>query len=661
MNTETARKRLASQGALVRVDEFVAALSHSDWRVRRDAIDLSSKLQGRTDVADALLIALRNREDIALRNSAVFSLARLGGAARAQLCESLPSLDIDTKKLACEVLAQTADDASVAALVLCTRDEEQNVRAAALEALAGAQYASEAAMRLAAEAVRAVLAFGDLVPIDTLAAALTARSVIGPPLEPEGLRRFAEKESLARIAVLATEGTSDPETLAFLAEALESRPRIAAEAFEVLSHAALRTLESGAPVSWTLGHLALGYARGAAKEGEDTTRRLKALLVLAAVRDTEGLELACDLCTRSEHPWLLHVLAAHGEASLLHLLHALPLQPGAVGWLVRLSETFGVRSTQTLGHVVSKRLESGQTDAETEALLWLMTSLSARQQCEPLSLQAIASLNREESSDELVRPAVALLLGLPELVRDTIWADVNGQGRLQRICEFAKQFDAAVDIRTRTGLLLEAMQAEDSLLRELAIGRADPRFELELEALRFAVLDEDMRVAEAAVNTLAVHGCVSELEHILASRNVGFLRSLVVHALGRVAPDRLMAFASTGRVASDVRFGRMVLDALKPIVGAAQEFVFPNFERTESEFVVHAVRALGPLVRGESLERVAALFLHANPAVRIAASRALAVSLHPGARGCLRAQLAREEDPDVFESLRAALRLAKLR
>jgi hypothetical protein len=662
MNTETVRKRLASQGALVRVDEFVAALSHHDWRVRRDAIDLSSKLQGRTDVAEALLVALRNRDDIALRNAAVHSLARVGGAARAQLCESLPLLDVDTKKLACEVLAQTADDASVTALILCANDAEQNVRTAAIEGLAGAQYASENAMRLASAALYSVIrAAGAVSSVDTLAAALTACSVLGPPLGLADLQRFVEEESLARLAILAAEGTSDPKTLEFLVDALERRPHLAAEVFEVLSQASLRYLESGTSVPWTLGPGAVRYVCEAAKEGSDATQKLKALLVLAAVRNPQGLEFACEFCTRSEHPWLLHILAAYEEASLLRLLQSSEAEPGAVGWLVRLSETFGALSAQTLADVVSVRIETSQTEAETEALLWLLSVVNVRQQRAMLSGRALLLLDRAETSDALARPAVAFLMGLPESVRDSLCDPGNQGGRLSQVVAFAKRFDAASGTRTRTALVLEAMQAEEPLLRELGTGKADPQFELELEALQFAVLDDDLRVAEAAVSAFAVHGCVAELEHILASRKIGFLRSLVVHALGRVAPERLMELASTERLSSDVRFGRMVLDALKPIVGAAQDFVFPTFERAEPEFVVHAVRALGPLMRQESLERVTSLFLHSDPAVRIAASRALAISPHAGAREGLRAQLSREEDPDVFESLRATLRLAKLR
>ncbi len=125
---------------------LLRSLGDSDWRVRKQAIEVARSLAPSPELLNGLLLALEPGDNVGLRNAAVEALGAFSEAAVRALSEKVTSLDADGKKLVAEALARTLLPSALDALRPLLQDADPNVRAAALEAIAtvGATAASDA-------------------------------------------------------------------------------------------------------------------------------------------------------------------------------------------------------------------------------------------------------------------------------------------------------------------------------------------------------------------------------------------------------------------------------------------------------------------------------------------------------------------------------------
>ncbi|EYF00348.1 HEAT repeat domain-containing protein [Chondromyces apiculatus] len=125
---------------------LLLALSDGDWRVRKDATLAGQELLaaagdrgdagGEALLLEALVEALGPGENVGLRNAAIEVLAGHGRAAIGVIASAYEKLDADGRKLAVEALGRTGDAAALEALTRALADQDDNVRHAAVEAIA---------------------------------------------------------------------------------------------------------------------------------------------------------------------------------------------------------------------------------------------------------------------------------------------------------------------------------------------------------------------------------------------------------------------------------------------------------------------------------------------------------------------------------------------
>mgnify|MGYP003465929586 FL=1 len=120
----------------VSVALLTQALGDSDWRVRKEAVLTALALAPSAAVLKALVNELRPGDNIGARNSAVEALAGYAVHAIPALAAALVDLDADGKKLVVDILAKGARPEALPILRTLLRDDDVNVRGAAIEAVA---------------------------------------------------------------------------------------------------------------------------------------------------------------------------------------------------------------------------------------------------------------------------------------------------------------------------------------------------------------------------------------------------------------------------------------------------------------------------------------------------------------------------------------------
>ncbi|MBX3199578.1 MAG: HEAT repeat domain-containing protein, partial [Labilithrix sp.] len=138
-------------------DLLLIALGDDDWRVRKEAAAVATRVEPRTAVVFAVARALAEHDNIGLRNAAVEALILIGPDAVPGAIDALGRLDADGRKLAVEVLAGAPTLAGIKTLVRASKDADVNVVVAALEGLGKADLAGEEARELAVATLTALL------------------------------------------------------------------------------------------------------------------------------------------------------------------------------------------------------------------------------------------------------------------------------------------------------------------------------------------------------------------------------------------------------------------------------------------------------------------------------------------------------------------------
>src|SRR5262245_2576278 len=194
--------------------QLLRALGDQDWRVREEAIRVGRELSGPLGLIPALLAALGQTENVGLRNASLALLKRLGGAALGPVMAALPTLDASPRRMLIEALAHGGDTQNVLMLAEASESRDQNLAAAAIEALAtvgGPQ--AEAALRRKLRAVSLYERIAALDALDRLEAVLPW----------EDLEQLMSDRVALRVAVRALGRSGRREAIPALIQALADR------------------------------------------------------------------------------------------------------------------------------------------------------------------------------------------------------------------------------------------------------------------------------------------------------------------------------------------------------------------------------------------------------------------------------------------------------
>ena len=193
------------------------ALGDSDWRVRKQAIEVARALVPSPELLSGLVRVLEQGDNVGLRNAAVEALGAFGEPLLPALAEKLPNLDSDGKKLAAEALARTLLPAALEPLRPLLLDRDPNVRAAAIEAIA---TVGMSAVEEAFEILSSFLERAGEDPFVRLTA-LDGINRLGSLLPWNAIERMLGDPVLERSACSAAGRSAHPEAWAALLSALE--------------------------------------------------------------------------------------------------------------------------------------------------------------------------------------------------------------------------------------------------------------------------------------------------------------------------------------------------------------------------------------------------------------------------------------------------------
>jgi HEAT repeat protein len=198
----------------VAVPHLVRALSDSDWRVRKTAVEALVTVGGAV-VITGLLQQLSSHDNAGARNSAIEALVQIGAEAVDALLALLEMPDPDVRKFIVDILGEIRDPRAVQALIMRLEDPDENIRVASAEALGKIKdrRAVDALLGCLSRsgegwldyaAAEALGAIGDERALGPLLAALGRSSLREPVLEALG--RIGSVDTLSPIIA----GLADP-------------------------------------------------------------------------------------------------------------------------------------------------------------------------------------------------------------------------------------------------------------------------------------------------------------------------------------------------------------------------------------------------------------------------------------------------------------------
>jgi len=645
---------------------LLRALGDSDWRVRKQAIDVARSLAPSPELLSGLVLALEPGDNVGLRNAAVEALGAFSEQAVHALAQKTPSLDADGKKLVAEALARTMHPSALDALRLLLVDDDSNVRAAALEAVAtvggcGATTAPEAFEILAGSlrrlteeafvrlsALDGINRLGSLLPWPTIEGMLqdpvlerSALAAAGRSAHPEALPALLSALGRARgggVAVVLAALVEYARTSAQNPLLARTEPPSAAVATRLLELAApqnddLASRKAALIVSGALGieqiapvaAEALSDARLLAEADESLSllgpKAVPALLRRAAEADPDTRAACIEIVTG----------LADASAAPLAVAQILNWMADAPPVVVRA----GLGAITLLGDVrcfapVSAWLANEEAQSAAE------TALAALAQRYPDAARTLAQSASAEGVE--AHAAAVIQTVLPAPVRDTIAEDV-----------------------AYLSLLLSS--SAKAVRRAALAGLGNAGSELGTHAAAFALTDEEPDVRYAAVLALSrlrsADGVLSGLGKLLELVEKSADEELVAAALGALAE------------AGDVR----VLTVLRPLVRNASpmvavaaiealarvpdarrvEALIEGLSHTESEVVKASMLALGDSIDPRVLAHFGACLDHDAWDVRRLSADMLGRVGGDSASALLRARLATEDNPLVQEAISRAL------
>lgn len=549
------------------------ALGDSDWRVRKEAVAVATRMRADAQLVQAVAHLLGPSENVGLRNAAVEVLANWGAHAIEALTAEAGKLDEDGRKLVAEALGKTGHSGALPVLRSMLSDPDTNVRLAALEGIAalGVVFPDDASA-----ALRSRLEQGDTLEKLT---ALDGINHLGMAVQFERIEGLLQDRVLRQAAWLAAGRCREPRVAPRLVAALDGaqgsawRWALAAVASYVQGSPELAL--AAKPALSAMHHESLARLLDAARSSDFVDERRRAIIVLGALGSSDAVRVVFEgtqdeaVADAAEQAFEMF-----GPEACDPLLEMYP----------RLSEPEQADALRLCGRV----LKSGELPAG--ALGAVLDALSSTE--EELVLGALDCLHT--ASDERC------------VVPTAQWLDKTDMALIRKAAGSAlelmvgRHFGAARELARRA-----TADGPCSLSAVTIIGAAlTPVFDSRGEDVRFladAVSHSAPSVRRAALGALA---------HAADGRAV----NAVSFALAdEVVEVRIAAARALGRLHDE--HGRPVgLDALLEVIAATKD----------EAVMVASIRALGDTAAPGILDRLRPLVLSPAPLVAVAALEAVA-------------------------------------
>lgn len=659
-----ATKQIPGLPAPESCDLLLAALGDLDWRVRKEAATIATRVEPRTAVVFAVARTLDERDNIGLRNAAVEALIGIGPDAVPGAVDALARLDADGRKLAVEVLAGAPTLAGMRALVRATRDPDVNVVVAAAEGLGQAHLAGDEAREIATAALGLLLETGET---PARLAALGSLGVLEAEVPWSQLEPLVADPLLRRKAISAAAGNRTPRAIRALAEACAdpsatvSRDAVVALGRSVeeawgeddLLDVAAKTLRSSTAARFRLRTLARDATNDAAARGA-------ALLILGLVRDPDDVPVLADALADD-------AVADRAEAALRLFGHDAvePLlvagrtaAPSLRGATISMLPQLAPSESEPLAAV-----REALSDVSPEVVGPALKSLSIVGG--PGDLGHVA---RHVTSDDakVAGAAQAALLAIasrhPDAARATLaGADPRGDGALAAVVVLDAFARAHLATKADADFLVSALTHRDAAVRRGAIdalASAPPAISGEdaAQAVTLSLADEEHVVAHAALRALGRLRRAEQLASLAATTRDPIRLGAVLRALRDADPERAFAAArpllrslesSVAAAAVEVVGSIRIHGGIEALMGAA--------DHPDHEVVKLALAQLVGRKDERALAALARAVEHSTEAVRRYAAELLGQEGGPESEGLLRARLDRERSADVRRAIMEAL------
>jgi HEAT repeat protein len=645
---------------------LLRALGDSDWRVRKQAVEVVRSLAPSADLLSGLLLVLEPGDNVGLRNAAVEALGAFGEPAVEAILHKLPALDADGKKLAAEALSRTLLPSALDVLRPLLADADSNVRAAAIEAIAtvGASAASDAFEILASflkrpdeeafvrlSALDGINRLGSLLPWRTIESMLqdpvlerSAFSAAGRSTHPEAWpallaaferahgggvsavltalveysRAFAQNQLLLR---------TDPPSPAVVLRLLELST-VANEDLALRKAALIVAGALGVERIAPIAAEALSDVRLLAEADESLSllgaKAVPALLERAANADPDTraacIEIITGLADRSAAPLAVASIRQWMESGAPVVVRA------GLGAITLLGD-------ESCFATVSAWLGNEEAASAAE------TALAALAQRYPQAARRLARGARAEGAE--AHAAAVIQTALPAPIRDSVADDV-----------------------TYLSLLLS--NSAKAVRRAALSGLGNAGSELGAHAAAFALTDEEPEVRYAAVLALSrlrsADGTLMGLGKLLELVEKSDDEELVAAALGALAdagdPRVLSVLRPLVRNASPM-VAVAAIEALARVPDARRvEALIEGLSHSEPEVVKASMLALGDTIDPRVLAHFGACLDHEAWDVRRLSADMLGRAGGESACLLLRARLVNEDNPRVLEAINRALELA---
>ncbi|HEX6242155.1 MAG TPA: HEAT repeat domain-containing protein, partial [Polyangiales bacterium] len=226
---------------------LLVALGDEDWRVRKEAAQVSIRRASELGLIDALVEAICQGENVGLRNAALDVLQGLGEEAARALVNALPHVPEHARKFVVEALGESRGPVVVAELSRAAQSTDSNVASEAIEALSRIGGAE------AERVIRSRLSAAD--PFLRMAA-LDALNRCEAQVGWEELEPLLGDRLLRRVVVTALGRIGRPEAAAPLFSALEEpTSHVAAAAATAIARLSASSAAANAAVERELDHL----------------------------------------------------------------------------------------------------------------------------------------------------------------------------------------------------------------------------------------------------------------------------------------------------------------------------------------------------------------------------------------------------------------------
>ena len=621
---------------------LLRAMADSSWRVRKSAGEILFDAYTPEQYIGGLIDLLAVEDNAGARNAAIEALVKLGRKATVHLIEGFRAANRDVRKFIIDVLGEQMDSRSLPLMLDALKDEDENVRATAVEHLGKVGELS------VVDALIEILDSGDLWTAYPAADALGRignRKAV-PHLLAALSRKPLREPVLKALGMLADPSTLSP-VVSLLLDPSRNMQEHALRAIEKMYHNGIKAEEITGGLKKGLGDKAMDVLIAHAWSSKNEVR-ISAILLLGLMKDAAAYGPLLDISHEEEfsedvkkafvfigrdRPESLLKLFETGNPHQLRFITAVAgeiASPVYYDKFVRLMQDDD-------GHVRSLAARSmARLDTADSVPMLMRLLIDPYEDVQDAAVDALSALKQHLELKDLV----AMLKSEYAVLRKNTARLLGRMGAVEAVADlgFALK-DDKVAVRKAVVEALSHLGTDDAV-----------------RYLNYALTDEDPDIRISATLSLGAIGGAGILDSlaILVADPDDFVRVSAAKALGMLGDDRAVDILK--ELLRD-RSGFVVvtaLEALKTLDGEeARKAIADMLSSPDDEIKRTAIACLEAF---DGVEDLLMPFLK-DPdwAARIAAVRALGRRRHGKILQALEKLLDTEEDPTVIKAVEEIL------